>query len=105
MIRFVAALFAAFFVCAPAFAETPFERGRYLVNSVLNCGNCHTPKGPNLGPNLGPNADKLLSGGMRFDTPGYNVVAPNLTPDRETGLGRWSDADIKKALVQGVRPT
>ena len=79
-----------------ASAETPYERGRYLVGSILNCGNCHTPKGPN--------ADKLMSGGMRFDTPGFNVVAANITPDRETGIGRWSDADIRKALIEGVRP-
>ena len=96
MIRFAAALCAALFFSGTAFAETPFERGRYLVSAVLNCGNCHTPKGPDAG--------KLFSGGTRFDLPDYNVVAPNLTPDRETGLGRWSDADIKKAFVEGVRP-
>ena len=96
MIRFAAGFCAALFFAGAALAETPFERGRYLVNAVLNCGNCHTPKGPD--------AAKLLSGGTRFDLPAYNVVAPNLTPDRETGLGRWSDADIKKALTDGVRP-
>ena len=96
MTRFAAAFFAVLFLAGAAFAETPFERGRYLVSAVLNCGNCHTPKGPDAG--------KLLSGGMRFDLPEYHVVAPNLTPDRDTGLGRWSDADIKKALVEGMRP-
>jgi mono/diheme cytochrome c family protein len=97
MIKFAAAFCAAMFFAGTAHAETPFERGRYLVSAVLNCGNCHTPKGPDAG--------KLLSGGMRFDLPAYNVVASNLTSDRETGLGRWSDTDIKKALVEGVRPT
>jgi mono/diheme cytochrome c family protein len=96
MLKVLAALAVVVAFAGTAFAETPYERGRYLVSSILNCGNCHTPKGPN--------ADKILSGGNRFDTPGFNVVASNITPDRDTGIGRWSDADIKKALVEGVRP-
>ena len=32
---------------ATGFAETPLERGTYLMNSIVACGNCHTPKGPN----------------------------------------------------------
>lgn len=97
MLKIAATAFAvAIAFAGTAFAETPYERGRYLVNSILNCGNCHTPKGQN--------ADKLFSGGTRFDTPGFNVVAANITPDRDTGIGRWSDVDIKKALVEGVRP-
>lgn len=97
MLKFaVAACAAAIVFAGVASAETPYERGRYLVNSILNCGNCHTPKGPD--------ANKLMSGGTRFDTPGFNVIAANITPDRQTGIGRWSDADIKKGLVEGVRP-
>jgi mono/diheme cytochrome c family protein len=83
-----------------AVAETPAERGAYLVNTVMTCQNCHTPKGPGGVPQL----DKDLSGGLTFDEPPFKVTASNITPDKETGIGSWSDAEIKKSLVQGVRP-
>jgi mono/diheme cytochrome c family protein len=82
-----------------AVAQTPVERGGYLVNTVMTCNNCHTPMGPN-----GPQFDKALSGGLRFNEPPFDVTGSNLTPDPETGLGKWSDADFKKALLEGVRP-
>ena len=92
------ALLAALGATAAA-AQTPLERGRYLVDTVMTCHNCHTPMGPN-----GPQFDKALSGGLRFDEPPFDVTASNITPDPETGVGKWSDADIKKALLEGVRP-
>jgi mono/diheme cytochrome c family protein len=75
------------------------KRGDYLVNTIMTCGNCHTPKGPN-----GDIAEKALSGGLSWDEPPFKVTAPNITQDKETGIGAWSDADIKKALRTGVRP-
>src|SRR6185437_11402553 len=81
-----------------AYAETPLERGSYLVNTIMTCGNCHSPKGP---PNV--IAGKDFSGGLRFNVPGaFDVTAPNITPDKETGIGTWSAADIKKLLLTGV---
>ena len=80
-------------------AQTPLERGRYLVDTVMTCQNCHTPKGPN-----GPQFDKALSGGLRFDEPAFDVTASNITPARETGIGNWSDAEIRVALQEGTRP-
>ncbi len=85
--------------CTTAVAQTPLERGRYLVDTVMTCHNCHTPRGPN-----GPQFDKALSGGLRFDEPPFDVRATNITPDRDTGIGNWSDAQIKKALQEGRRP-
>jgi mono/diheme cytochrome c family protein len=83
------------------FAETPVERGGYLVNSILTCGNCHTPRGPGGVFDM----SKQLSGGPQtFDEPTFTVKGANLTPDRETGLGNWSDADIKRAMLEGKRP-
>jgi mono/diheme cytochrome c family protein len=84
---------------AAAVAQSPAERGGYLVNTIMTCNNCHTPMGPN-----GPQFDKALSGGLRFNEPPFDVTASNITPDPETGIGRWSDADIKKSLQDGVRP-
>ncbi len=84
---------------ADAGAQSPVQRGDYLVNSILTCGNCHSPKGPPAG---GEVRDKLLSGGViEWDTPAFKVKGPNITPDKETGIGAWSDAQIKAAIQDG----
>jgi mono/diheme cytochrome c family protein len=84
-----------------AMAQTPVERGSYLVNSILTCGNCHTPRGPGGVFDM----SKQLSGGPQtFDTPAFTVKGANITPDKETGLGNWSAEDIKRALLEGKRP-
>lgn len=93
--------FTAFLVVGGgASAETAVERGGYLVNTIIACGNCHTPKDANGLPIL----SRALSGGLSFDTPNFAGTASNITPDFETGIGSWSDADIKLALTEGVRP-
>jgi len=79
-------------------AESP--RGAYLVNTIMACGNCHTPRDADGKPV----AERALSGGLAFNTPAIIATAPNITPDRETGIGSWSDAEIKRALVEGSRP-
>jgi len=86
-------------MAATANAETQLERGSYLVNTIMTCGNCHSPKGP---PNVVTGKD--FSGGLRFTTPAFDVTAPNITPDKATGIGSWSTADIKKLLLTGVPP-
>src|SRR3982751_3531687 len=83
-----------------AAAETPLERGSYLVNAVMVCDGCHTPRGPG-----GYDMDRRFSGGAQvFDGPAYTVRGSNITSDRETGIGAWSKDDIKRLLIQGVRP-
>ncbi len=74
-------------------------RGGYLVNTVMTCNNCHTPMGPN-----GPDFSRALSGGMLFDEPPFMVTASNITQDKETGIGGWTDAQIKHLLRTGRRP-
>jgi len=81
-------------------AESATERGAYLVNTIMACGNCHTPRDTDGKPIAG----KVLSGGTTFNTPAFVATAPNITPDKETGIGSWSDAEIKRALVEGSRP-
>lgn len=83
----------------PAVAQSPAERGGYLVNTLMTCNNCHTPMGPQ-----GPDFSKALSGGLTFDEPPFKVTAPNITSDPETGIGKWTDAQIKTLLRKGVRP-
>src|SRR5512139_3233667 len=75
------------------------ERGRYLVESIVACGNCHTPQGPN-----GPLAGKTLAGGFLIEEKAFTAYAPNITPDPETGIGRWSEAQIATAIREGRRP-
>jgi mono/diheme cytochrome c family protein len=78
-------------------------RGNYLVNQVAPCGACHTPRvgGTWLG---GERADAFLAGGPVFDHPGmsYRLVSPNITQDRETGIGAWTDDQILRAIRDGV---
>jgi len=90
----------ALLVAGTASAETPAERGAYLVNTIMACGNCHTPRDAEGHPV----AAKELSGGLTFDTPAFVATAPNITQDAETGIGRWSDAEIRRSLVEGMRP-
>ena len=98
----LAAALAAGILPAPAgAAETPLERGRYLVTTVLACGNCHTPKD---GDGRAVAGKELAGGGLGFDIPPFAGVAANLTPDVETGLGGWSDAEIKRAITHAERP-
>jgi mono/diheme cytochrome c family protein len=81
-------------------AESPPERGGYLVNTIMACGNCHSPR-DTAGKTI---TEKALSGGLKFTTPAFIATAPNITPDVETGIGSWSDAEIRRALVEGMRP-
>jgi mono/diheme cytochrome c family protein len=83
-----------------AHAETPLERGAYLVRGLVGCGNCHTPKGPD-GRAL---EDQELAGGVVFKSPQFEAVAANITPDPETGIGRWTDAQLIEAIRNGKRP-
>src|SRR5215467_2391022 len=67
-----------------AHAKTPLERGSYLVNAVMACDGCHTPRVPS-----GFIMDKRFSGGSGiWDTPAYTVRGSNITPDQETGSAR-----------------
>lgn len=80
-------------------AETMLERGAYLVKGIGGCGNCHTPRG-------GPMKGVELAGGNSFggDKGPFKSYASNITPDRETGIGAWTDAQIVRAIRQGQRP-
>jgi mono/diheme cytochrome c family protein len=82
---------------SPVAAETPVERGAYLMKGIVACGNCHTMPG-------GPMAGHELSGGQKFEEHVFTVYAPNITPDRETGIGAWTDAQIIASIRDGKKP-
>ncbi len=72
------------------------ERGRYLVTAITICGDCHTPRLPDLSPDM----SRLLAGGAVDPMD----IATNLTPDRVTGIGNWTDAQILAVLRYGLEP-
>ena len=74
-----------------------WNRGAYLVNGLSHCNECHTPRNI-LG---GSNISRFLSGTP--DGPEGNPV-PNITPDLETGIGKWSDSEIADVLNSGMLP-
>lgn len=96
----VAAGVALLVMQGTAIAETPLERGTYLMNAVVACGNCHTPKGP-----TGDIPGMELAGMSPMEkTPGFDANAPNITPDPDTGIGKWTDEQIITAIREGKRP-
>lgn len=71
------------------------QRGEYIVRNVANCGHCHAADPGN--------PDGPLSGGFAFRNWRLGTVrASNLTPDPVTGLGAWSDAEIVRAIRNGI---
>ncbi len=92
---------AACLLAGPALAQnqSPIDRGSYLVNGLLTCGNCHTPKGP-----TGDIMEKAFSGGLDFDEPPFKVTASNITPDKETGIGNYTDEQLRTVLRKGIKP-
>jgi mono/diheme cytochrome c family protein len=80
-------------------ASDKAARGKYLVEVVMGCTDCHTPLNPETGA---PMMDKYLAGGQPYEGPWGVVYGGNITPDNETGLGDWTEADMKRAIVSGV---
>ena len=86
-------LAAALLAAAPAAAQPDLvARGEYLVHAA-GCTSCHTVPG-----------GKPFAGGRALKTPFGTFYTPNITPDRDSGIGAWSDADFLRALRQGVGP-
>lgn len=87
-------------LASAAHPQTLLERGDYLVNAVMTCGLCHTP----MGPNGLITARQFAGGSQTFEDSSYTVMGANITPDRKTGIGDWTDADVRRALTHGLRP-
>ena len=92
-----AILVAAFLCTAFGLGETragpsaeTVARGKALTEAA-DCASCHTV-----------DPAKPFAGGKRIDTPFGGIYSPNLTPDRDTGIGAWSDAEFLRALRYGV---
>ena len=70
------------------------ERGEYIFRAA-GCVGCHTDA-----DNNGP----FLAGGREFETPFGTFFSPNITPDGETGIGRWTEAEFIAAMTKGTGP-
>jgi mono/diheme cytochrome c family protein len=87
---------------ARKFESTPerMRRGEYLVHAVMHCMGCHSKYDEKANPPV------LLStegvGDVFFDAGSFRIVAPNITPDPETGIGNWSDDAIARAIREGI---
>ncbi|HEY4368946.1 MAG TPA: cytochrome c [Steroidobacteraceae bacterium] len=77
-------------VPATAPVETPVTRGKYLADAG-NCFSCHTRA-----------ADAPFAGGVGFETPFGTIYSSNITPDNETGIGKWSVDDLRRAMHEGI---
>lgn len=98
--RWILGLAAVIVMTNGASAESAsVKRGSYLVNTIMTCGNCHTPKGP-----TGDIKEKAFSGFLEFDEPPFKVTAPNITQDKETGIGKYSAKQLRNVLLTGIRP-
>lgn len=75
--------------------KVQIARGEYLVK-LGDCMACHTDVANNGAP---------FAGGLRIDTPYGAIFTPNITPDKETGIGNWSDEDFVTAMRDGVSPS
>jgi mono/diheme cytochrome c family protein len=73
------------------------ERGRYLVEHVSICGDCHTPRDFFMAPDR-----SLYLAGAKKGPFGEEI--PNITPHKETGIGSWSRNDIAELLLAGTKP-
>ena len=69
------------------------QRGEYLVK-LGDCVACHTAQ----------NGGGVLAGGFPISTPFGTIYTPNITPDKKTGIGNWTDAQFIKAMREGISP-
>ena len=93
----VGALLACLAGASRGWAQTDAEavaRGRYIFYAGA-CASCHTDQ---------PAGGQFLAGGRALPTHLGTFYVPNITPDPETGIGRWSLADFRRSMVEGVGP-
>jgi mono/diheme cytochrome c family protein len=79
--------------------KSGIDRGRYLVEHVSLCGDCHTPR--NF---IGAPKRSLYLAGASAKTGFLGEDVPNITPDKETGIGDWKREDVAELLLTGTKP-
>jgi len=93
------ATFAAIESPPKSAATSGVARGEYLTRAVSHCGECHTPRTMTMAVDN----TRFLAGNQKGKGPEGSAV-PNITPDRETGLGSWTEEQITDYLETGNKP-
>ena len=88
----------AFCLIGPTADAGDIERGRYLVEALAACDNCHTPRGA-AGYDL---SNRFSGGAQTFSDKSYVVRGSNISPDKDTGVGAWTDEELRAAIVDGI---
>lgn len=104
MLRSVAAegwlkAFGEFFTSPATAPKSGVERGKYLTEHVAICGDCHTPRST-IGV---PNRSMYMAGAGKDIGP-LGELVPNITPEKETGIGTWKREEIADLLLTGTKP-
>lgn len=104
MLRSIAAegwlkAFGQFFTSPATAPKSGIERGKYLTEHVAICGDCHTPRSA-IGV---PNRSMYMAGAGKDIGP-LGERVPNITPDKETGIGTWKREEIANLLITGTKP-
>ena len=85
---------------SPATApKSGVERGKYLTDHVAICGDCHTPRN-----SIGVPSKTLYLAGANKDIGPLGESIPNITPDKDTGIGDWKRDEIVELLLNGIKP-
>jgi mono/diheme cytochrome c family protein len=92
-------LFGRFHSSPPQAPKVGIERGRYLVEHVSLCGDCHTPRN-----SIGVPQQSLYMAGAGEKTGPLGEAVPNITPDKETGIGSWKREEIAELILTGTKP-
>ena len=91
--------FGQFFTSPPTAPKSGIERGKYLTEHVAICGDCHTPRS-SIGV---PNRSMYMAGAGKDIGP-LGELVPNITPDKETGIGTWKREEIADLVLTGTKP-
>jgi mono/diheme cytochrome c family protein len=76
--------------------------GKYLVEGVLGCVECHSQLNANPQPGVAPEFSHAGSGRVMINQGGFVLAASNITPDAETGAGNWTDDQFARAIREGI---
>lgn len=81
--------------------DARLQRGAYLVENVASCFHCHSEH--DTSDPTGPVKAGMKGAGWEMPVPELGkIVAPNITPDKETGIGTWTDDEIARAIQEGI---
>ena len=92
-------VFGRFSKPASVAPQAGVARGKYLVDHVAICSDCHTPRNV-----LGAPKSSLAMAGVSQQSSPLGEAVPNITPDSETGIGSWKREEVAELLLTGTKP-